>query len=203
MNGFGTSDFSVALSNGSLSTYGVKTDLKVPEMVASAGGVLTGVGSILTGIGTVKTANKDDVAQKASSADLEKVKAIISNVKKDLTTVTNIPAFISTEQKSKFSVAATEIQNTERLIAPLNALKAKDIVESIEKVSKNLQEGLCVQEFVECQKFNERFKNLILQLGEAKKILQPEETSSEPTFELYEITADASGNTSYKLVKSS
>jgi len=203
INGFGANEFSLALSNGALSTYGIKTDSKIPETIASAGGVLTGVGGVLSGVGTIKTAAAGDVQQSASSDDLEKVQKIVDLVKKDLVDAPPpIPDFITSIQKDKLKSATDEIQNTLRLIAPLNPLKTKDIIQSIDKVIASLNEIQCQQEFDECKRFNERFKNFVDQLSKAKMIIAPADTSKDPSFELYEIIADKNGTLTYRLVKS-
>ncbi len=47
-SGLGSSNFSLELANGALSTYGLVTDSQIPETLTAAAGLLTGVASILT-----------------------------------------------------------------------------------------------------------------------------------------------------------
>ena len=46
-SGLGTSNLSLTLTNGILTSYGLSTDTKIPETITAATGLLTGVASIL------------------------------------------------------------------------------------------------------------------------------------------------------------
>jgi hypothetical protein len=199
IRGMGSNAFSLALANGSIASYGVTTDSKIPETIAAAGGVLTGWGSVLTGVAANTTADKD-VQQSASVKELKEVQALIDPVKVDLDKSLNFPSFITEAQKADWTSAKTEIQNTKALIDQLNPTLAKKIIESMNKVTEHLTGLQCKQDTPECKNFNARPAGLIDQITKAKEILEPKVNKNEPSFELYEILNEK-GVMTYKLVK--
>lgn len=200
IRGMGSNAFSIALANGSLSTYGITTDSKIPETIAAAGGLLTGAGGLLTGSAAVKTAGKD-VQQAATVKDLKEVLGVVNQVKTDLVdNAMTFPDFVTANQKAGFESAKTEIQNTQKLLIPLDPTASKAIIESIDKVVGNLKDVQCSQETDACKNYNGKFLKLVEQLTKSKEKIQPQDVSSQPSFELYEIITGANGMT-YKLVK--
>lgn len=200
MNGFGANEFSLALANGALSSYGVKTDSKIPETIAAAGGVLTGVGGVLSGVGAIKTAAGGDVKQDASVKDLREIKVTIDRARSDLDASVTFPDFITQNQKGSLELAKAEIQNTQKIVNALDPQQIKDIIASIDKVKKYLEAVECKQETKECKNFNGKFISIIDQLTKAKEQIQPVDNSVLPSFELYEIIPNGSA-ISCKLVK--
>ena len=103
ISGMGSNAFSLALANGSLASYGVTTDSKIPETIAAAGGVLTGLGGVLTGAAAKATAEKD-VPQAASVKELQEVKKLIDPVKTDMDKAITYPTFITEGQKKELGI---------------------------------------------------------------------------------------------------
>lgn len=203
ISGMGSNAFSIALANGSLSTYGVTTDTKIPESITAAGGLLTGLGGLLTGTAALKTAGKD-VQQAGTVKDLQEVLAIIDQVKIELVdnAVKQFPDFITANQKASLEAAKTEIINTQKLIAPLNIHAISEIAASIDKVVTGLKEHICSQETEQCKNYSAKYLKLIDQLAKSKEKLQPQDNANAPSFELYEITTGTNGIITYRLVKS-
>lgn len=200
ISGWGSNAFSIALANGSLSTYGITTDSKIPETITAAGGVLTGLGGFLTGKAALATASKD-VQQAATVGDLQELKKEVEKVQADLTALTTFPSFVTTIQKDKLESAKTEIKNTISLLGQLNPLKTKEIAASIKKVVDELMQHLCIHDTPECKNYNGVYLKLVDQLNKVKEKIEPADTSGLPAFELYEILTDGAGGMTYKLIK--
>jgi hypothetical protein len=196
--GLGSNAFSIALTNGALSAYGVTTDSKIPETITAAGGLLTGAGGLLGGIAALKP--KADVKQAASVKDLQEAKLLIDGVKKDIVDENIVfPDFLTSNQKTSYESAKAEITNSQKLVNALDPTIVKEIIKSLDKVIENLGNVECKQETNDCKNFNGKFIALISQLEKAKEILQPKDNDS-ASFELYEIMANGKEIT-YKLVK--
>lgn len=197
--GLGSNAFSLALTNGALSSYGVTTDSKIPETITAAGGLLTGAGGLLTGIAALKPP-ASDVQQAASVKDLKEVQKIVDGTKTDISENSMVfPEFITSNQKENWASAKAEITNTKKLVDALDPTLVKQIIESINKVLESLNAVSCKQETDQCKNFNGKIMSLVDQLAKAKEVLQPKETN-QPSFELYEIISTGNG-ISYKLVK--
>jgi hypothetical protein len=50
--GIGSSELSLTLANGILTSYGLKSDTKIPETITSATGLITSLASAITSLGT-------------------------------------------------------------------------------------------------------------------------------------------------------
>ena len=201
IRGMGSNEFSIALANGALSTYGLKTDTKVPETIGAVGGLLTGVGGLLTGQAAKVAAKAGDVEQGASVADLTEAKKIVDDIKKDLVDRTiSIPGFITTAQTKYLDSAKKEIVSIQILLGDKDPTEVKAIIASMDKLIEYLNGVQCKQEADSCKNFDILFVSLTAQLTKAKGKIQPAESASAPSFELYEIIQNGSGLT-YKLVK--
>lgn len=189
--GLGSNAFSIALTNGALSAYGVTTDSKIPETITAAGGWLTGVAALKPPV--------TDVQQAASVKDLKEVQKIVDEAKSDIAdNAMMFPEFITSNQKHNWTSAKAEIINTKKLVDALDPTMVKQIVESINKVLELLNAVLCKQETDQCKNFNGKIMSLVDQLTKAKEVLQPKEPN-QPSFELYEIILKGN-EVSYKLV---
>ncbi|HEX8325703.1 MAG TPA: hypothetical protein VF595_17495 [Tepidisphaeraceae bacterium] len=76
--GYGTLDFNFTLENGMLTTFGQKTDSKIPETItgiASLGGLATGVGSLHTALNPVRAAAGANTKM-IHSADLKNARIV-------------------------------------------------------------------------------------------------------------------------------
>ena len=183
--GLGSSDLKLAFENGSIASYGVVTDSKIPETISSLTELVTGVGGLMKG----KDDKGGDVEQAANVADMKNAHAIMVNVAGDLKKVQgekSTAASLSSNQVSTFGEIVKEVDKIIAKLAPFKPAESDAIAAEIAKLENSQADIISIQTDDEAKKYNERIAGLFKEVAKAKELLKPEK-KTEALFELYEI----------------
>jgi hypothetical protein len=196
IRGMGSNDLKLAFESGSISSYGVVTDSKVPETISSLASLVTGYGGAVKAIAEGKKALVGEEAaepeQGASVADLKKVDSILKPVIADVKALANRPYFksdIATTQKQSRAMAEKELDSVEVLISKRDPELTDRIVTKI-KASQKALEAIKTGDTVSpnAAAYNDFVSRIIKELVVALEVLQPP-AKQESVIELYEIQA--------------
>lgn len=187
-SGFGSSNLTLALANGQMTSFGQQTDTKIPELIASLGGLITArataskteaeAAQMLAGIGTEQAVVKTVEAGKKIAAVADDMLAkITANTLADLT-ADELQTVKSAAQALKLAgVALSEAANAPSAPQNLQTVKAQtDALSKLPAPTAGTSRDKALQ----------LVQAWTAELAKIFNSAQPEKEAP-PTFELYEI----------------
>lgn len=199
-SGFGSSKLAFTLANGDITTFGLDTDTKIPELITSVAGLLTShatakktraeAGTMQSGkdykpisvglkdlAGDMNKAIKENTLGGLSSTELGTVKDAAKRVE----TAAAALAIVSDSNMAEGAIASAK--------TALNNLKG--VAEATNETQKNSESVKLVADWIQRL-------TAILKLEPMDAATST--PASEPTFELYEINHDKNGTTSLRKI---
>lgn len=191
-SGFGSSNLTLALANGQMTSFGQQTDTKIPELITSLGGLITArataskteaeAAQIRTAIGTKQAAVSPVEAGKKIAAIADEMQAkITANALKDLTNG-EVQTVASAAQALKLAAKA--------LSDPTNIPSAPQYFEQTKAQADALSKLPAPSGSTARDGSLQIVQAWAAELGKIFDSAQPEKETP-PTFELYEIIQGA------------
>lgn len=185
-SGFGSSNLTLALANGQMTSFGQQTDTKIPELITALGGAVTSYAGLVKAKAEANSLDKEtEQAADSPTVTAEKVEKIVADI---ASKAANISILSATEKVTISSVgqaltnAAKELKNK-----PGDTQSVNQNIEILKVQAKRLSD-------LDKPSGTSTARDLALQIVqkwavELNKIFessQPEKPAL-PTFELYEI----------------
>lgn len=193
--GLGSADISVALQNGMLTSFGAKSDSRIPEMLAALGGLDQAIAT------ASKTRRERDLLaeQAADSETLDAAAAQLAGIQSDLArTATKTNELTTQEIRTLHSADAKLAENISILTGPAAEQSLAQVLKGLTAVSKSLGDVSIGRDAIPRTTAGDEVKRAKDELDKVIANISPQEQEP-PVFVLYEIDNSA-GTTRLKQV---
>jgi len=192
VSGWGTADLSIAFNNGMITSFGQKTDSKIPETIQAVGSLVPGIGGSFKSIAEAISISQHGMVKQATPVDYlgasDELKTIAKKLRSDV--VTAGERKIIPEETVTTGNRISDLINSAAILLHTTMPSATTVQQAISKLQDALKawDDLKPSRPMTSDENNALMESIMAQQAKIETILEilsPKKV--EPVFELYEI----------------